>query len=60
MTATATELTLKSISRPHLISVVLDDVEENGQASGPDVQLAGVDDARQLEQNREPTCNRRS
>ncbi len=33
----------------YLISIVLDDVKENGQAPGADVQLAGVDDAGELE-----------
>jgi hypothetical protein len=33
---------------------MFNDIEENCQTSRPDVQLARVDDARKLKQNRKP------
>ena len=43
--------------KTHLISIVFDNVKEDGQASSPDVQLGGVDDAGQLEENRKPASD---
>ena len=42
-------------NKMHLIPIVFDNIKQDGQTSRSNVELGGVDDARQLEENRKPS-----